>query len=182
MPTKTGIRMIRSHVNAVGMFGSISDRRTTPILRPRWRASRPPSAQESVQLRVDPLRQRTGDSGHSRKVFDARRLHPLESAEVREQRLPPLRADAADLLQRRRVARLGAPRAMPLDREAMRLVADLLQKMQPRMVRREMQNRLASGKHDVLESGFALRALGNADQRRLMQSLLGEHVGGDAHL
>ena len=52
-------------------------------------------------------------------------------------------ADAGDLLQRRRRARLRAPRAVALDREAMRLVADLLQQVQARMVRRQVEHRIA---------------------------------------
>jgi hypothetical protein len=84
-----------------------------------------------VQLGEDLLRQRPAHPGHPREVVDARRLHALQAAEVGEQRLPLLRADAGDLLQRRRRPRLRPAGAMTLDREPVRLVADLLQQVQP---------------------------------------------------
>src|SRR6185437_1206928 len=133
------------------------------------------TSQSSMQLRMNAFGQRVRDAGHARKIFDACRLHRFQSAEMREERLPALRADAADLLQRRRIARLGAPRAMALDREAMCLVANLLQQVQAGMIGWQVQYRFASGEDDVLEPGLALGALRDADQRRLMQSLLGEH-------
>ena len=55
----------------------------------------------SVELREDSLRERTADSGHVRKIVDACRLHALQAAEMREQRMAALGPDAADLLQRR---------------------------------------------------------------------------------
>ena len=120
--------------------------------------------------------------GHAREVVDARRLHALQAAEMREQRLALLRADAGDLLQRRRRARLAAPRAVALDREAVRLVADLLQQVQPGMIGRQVQHLVAIGKHDVLLAGLALGTLGDADQPRVVQPLLGQHLGGDGDL
>src|SRR6476469_7581794 len=104
----------------------------------------------SVQLAVNALGQRVRYAGYSREILDARRLHSLQAAEMREQRLAALGADAADLLQCRRVARLCASRAMTLDREAMRLVADLLQQMQSRVVGGQVEHRFAAGENDIL--------------------------------
>src|SRR5437899_1027667 len=100
-----------------------------------YRAARAPRAC-LVELREDALRQLAADARHAREIVHAGRLHATESAEMREQRLPPSCADPGDLLQRRCRARLGPPSAMSLDREAVRFVANLLQQMKSRMVRR----------------------------------------------
>src|SRR6266545_1775240 len=97
-----------------------------------------------------------------------------------EQRMAALGPDAADLLQRRSRARLAAPGAMALNGEAVRLVANLLQQVQPRMIRGQRERLVAVGKDDLLEAGLALRALGDADEQRAVQSLLGQYVGCDA--
>ena len=111
-----------------------------------WRTTRPHSTRAALRAdahrlnaarRIDALRERARDARRAREIVDARRLHAAQAAEMREQRLPLLAADAGDLLQRRRRARLRAPRAMTLDREAMRLVANLLQQMQARSDRAE---------------------------------------------
>ncbi len=120
--------------------------------------------------------------GHAREIVDARRFDALQAAEMREQRLALARADPSDLLQLRRRPRLRAPRAMALDREAVRFVADLLQQVQPRMIRRQVQHVPAIGKDDVLLAGLALGAFGNSDQPRVVQPLLRQHLGGDADL
>ena len=80
------------------------------------------------------------------------------------------------------VRALRAPRAVPLDREAMRLVANLLQKVQPRMVGRQVQHLRSIRKDDVLFPGLALRAFRDADQSRVVQPLFGQHVGRDGDL
>ena len=80
-----------------------------------------------------------------RDVVDRRRLHAAQAAEVREQRLPALRADARDLLQHRRGARLAARARGGPDREAMRLVADLLDQVQCRDGRRQLQAAAPAG-------------------------------------
>ena len=78
---------------------------------------------------------------------------------------------------------LRAARAVPLDREAVRFVADLLQQVQAGMVGRQVQH-VARGSGNTMSSsaGLALGALGDPDQRRLVQALLGQHLGRDAHL
>ena len=63
--------------------------------------------------------------------------HPLQAAEMRQQPLAPLGADAADLLQRRGHARLAAARAVAGDGEAVRLVADRLDQVQAGIVARK---------------------------------------------
>src|SRR5690242_12511395 len=78
-------------------------------------------AKRAVQVGVDPPGERMRDGAAAREGLVARRLHGLEPAEMREQRLAPLGVGAAGLLQRRRVARLRAPRTMALDREAVGL-------------------------------------------------------------
>ena len=71
---------------------------------------------------------------------------------------------------------------MALDGEAVRLVANLLQQVQPRMVRRQRERLVAVGKDDLLEAGLALGALGDANEQRAVHSLLSQHVGSDADL
>lgn len=56
-----------------------------------------------------------------------------------DQRLPPLRSDAGDLVQHRGRARLAAARAMPHHGEAVRFVANRLDKVQSGMRGRELQ-------------------------------------------
>src|SRR5574340_1539027 len=152
MPTKTGISTILSQVSAVGRFGIIGSggrtaaRRASPIL-PRTAPTLPrvPDAHparrvrtsRAVQPRVKALGKRARDAGNPREVLDARRLHLAQAPEVHEQRAAALGSDTVDLLERRRRARLAAPRAMPLDREAMRFVADLLQEVQPWVIGRQ---------------------------------------------
>ena len=80
------------------------------------------------------------------------------------------------------VRALAAARAVALDREPVRLVANLLQQVQARVVGRQVEHRVALRKHDVLLAGLALRALRDADQPRVVQALLGEHLRGDRDL
>src|SRR5580765_2877063 len=104
---------------------------------PAVAASRP--GDTSMERAVDALGERAADSRHARQVVHARRLQAAQAAEVREQRLALARADAGDVLERRRGARLRPPGAMTLDGEAVRFVADLLKQMQSGIVRRKIQ-------------------------------------------
>ena len=90
-------------------------------------------------------------------------------------------ADTGDLLQRRRRARLRASRPMALDREAVRLVANLLQQVQPRVIGGRSAARGGRERRSPRVPACA-RALGDADQRRLVQPLLREHLRRDADL
>src|SRR6185436_9260493 len=87
----------------------------------------------SVQLIIYTRRQRAAYAFDLRQCVHACGHESLQSAESRAQTLPPFGADARDAFERRRRARLAAPRAMPLNRETMRLVAYLLDQMQRRM-------------------------------------------------
>ena len=90
-------------------------------------------------MSVDSLRERPADACHAGKVVDRRCLDTAQPAEVREQPLPALRADAGNLVQRRGHARFAAARAVADHGEAMRLVANLLDQVQGGIVRRELQ-------------------------------------------
>jgi hypothetical protein len=52
-----------------------------------------------MQLGKNALGQRTADPGHARQIVHACRLHTSQAAKMCEQRAPPGRADAADVLQ-----------------------------------------------------------------------------------
>jgi len=91
-----------------------------------------------MQVRKYPLCKRTGNAGYPRQIVDAGCLHAAYAAEVREQCPAPRGADSRNVLERRRGARLAPPRAMALDREAMRLIAYLLDQMQRRMFTRQL--------------------------------------------
>src|SRR5207248_2609810 len=138
---------------------------STP-LHYRYRGTHPPTRRGDLplmQLRENALGERSADARHAREIVDAGRLHAAQAAEMREQRAAPRCADAADVLQRRGCARLASPRTVALDRKTMRLVADLLQQVQPRIVRRQVQWRIVAGKNNLLETGLALDALGDPD-------------------
>src|SRR3977135_1561868 len=103
MPTKSGISRMRSHVSRLGMLKGIS-----------------------MQLVVNARGKFPADALHLRELVDPGRHQALQDDQPCQQALPPLGADAGDAFERRRIARLAAPRAMALDREAMRFVAYLL--------------------------------------------------------
>src|SRR6266481_3092218 len=109
----SGIRTIRDIVTRFGTFMN-----TAAAIRSVRR--------RFVQMAIDALGERAADALHLGDVVDRRRLHAAQPAEMLDQRLAPLRADAGDLVEHRGGARLGAPRAMADDREAVRLVADRL--------------------------------------------------------
>ena len=91
----------------------------------------------SMQLLVDPFGERPADALHLREVVDAGRQHALaarRSATSRRcRRLAPMPAISSS---GEVDARLAAPRAVARDREAVRLVADLLDQVQRRDGRR----------------------------------------------
>ena len=94
-----------------------------------------------------------GTRARSSTLADCTPCSPPKCASMR---LAALGADAADVLQPRRGARLGAARAVALDREAVRLVADLLQQVQPRMVARRFSTSARSG--NTMSSSPGLRS------------------------
>src|ERR671915_2102187 len=109
-----------------------------------------------MQMPVDALGERPADALDLGDVVDRRGLHAAQPAEMLDQRLAPLRADARDLVQHRRGARLAAARAMPDHREPVRLVADRLNEMQARMRRRELQRARLRLDDELLLAGLAL--------------------------
>src|ERR1051325_1790665 len=131
---------------------------------------------------VDALRERPADAFDLGDVVDRRRLHAAQAAEVLDQRLPALRADARDLVQHRGGARLAAARAVPDHGEAVRLIADRLDEMQPGVRGRELQASRLRLDDELLHPGLALRALGDPDHAYLVQAEVGEHAARDADL
>src|SRR5687768_10236023 len=84
----------------------------------------------SMQLLVNPLRQGAIDPLNLGEVVHAGCEQPAQPAEAGEQLLAALGAHARDAFQGRGRPRLAAPGAVALDREAMRLVADLLNEVE----------------------------------------------------
>src|SRR5262249_687770 len=125
-----------------------------------------------MELPVDLLRELAADAFDLGQVLDARAHHALESSEARQQLLAPLRAHAGDALERGRGAGLGAPRAVPGDREAVRLVADVLDQVETGMIGRQPERTLADPQ--LLQPGLALRTLGDADEGDVGKPDLGE--------
>src|SRR4051794_4456742 len=112
---------------------------------------------------MNALGERSAHAGHLADLVDTGRDQALQPAEMRQQLLPPLGADAVDALQNRRAARTTAPVAMAGDGEAMRLVTNLLDQMESGMIGGETQRLLATGDDQLLEARLALFTLGNAD-------------------
>ena len=71
---------------------------------------------------------------------------------------------------------------MALNRKTMRFVTNLLQQMEPWMIRRQIEDRIAIGKNDIFFAGFPFGTLCDADQRCHVKPLLGEYLGGDRDL
>src|SRR5260221_11212562 len=108
-----------------------------------------------MQLLVDALGQGAADPLDASQILDTRSQHPLKSTEVLEEPLAPARPDRGNFFQARGGARLAAARAVPGDREAVRLVADLLDQVQRGMVGREPPRRLFSNDEELRQPGLA---------------------------
>src|SRR5258708_3178870 len=121
-------------------------------------------------MTVNALGERAANPFHFRDVVYRRRLDAAQSAEVLDQRLAALGADAGDLVQHRSGARLAAPRAMADDRETVRLVADRLDEVQPRMHRRKLQGARFGLEDQLFETGLALGTFRHADYAHLVQA------------
>ena len=93
-----------------------------------------------------------------------------------EQRALPRRPDAGDLVERIGVHLLLAPRPVRADGEAVRLVAQALDEIEHRVAVRQHE-RLASGHEEGLAPGLAVAALGDGDERHVVDAELGEHRG-----
>src|SRR5689334_17053169 len=102
----TGSSRIRNRVNAVGIVMRIGI--------------------SSVKRRVDALGKIPTDSTNAHEFLDACFLQSPQATEVLEQRRAPVRSDARNLLETRRLPRPLATATMAGDRETMRLVAHRL--------------------------------------------------------
>src|SRR5437588_9909231 len=133
-------------------------------------------------MAVNPLGERPADALDLGDIVDRRGLHAAQAAEMLDQRLAALGADAGNLVQHRGRALFAPPRPVANDGEAVRLVADRLDEMQRRMRRRELQTARVRLDDQLLQSGLALRPLCHADEAYLMQAEIGEHGTRDADL
>src|SRR5262249_36081510 len=133
-----------------------------------------------MELPEDLLGELAADALDLGEVLDARAHDALQAAEAGEKLLAPLRADSRDALERRRGAALRAPRAVPGDGEAVRLVADVLDQVQAWVVGSEPHGAVADPQ--LLQAGLALRALRDADQRDVREPDLGERAARRADL
>src|SRR3954451_2033793 len=108
-----------------------------PVLRRPPQAS-PASAEPAlcvarlVQLRIDVARGPRWDARDPLELLLSRVEYRLRGAEVPQQRAPPRRADAVEAVEDRLARLRVAPAAMEAEREAVRLVADPLEQLQPR--------------------------------------------------
>ena len=90
-----------------------------------------------MELRVDRARGLRRHAGHALELLLARGEHALGRAEVLDQRPPPRRADALERVEERLARPRRPPLAVEVEREAVRLVANALQQLQPGAVRVE---------------------------------------------
>src|SRR5262249_16616718 len=144
----------------------------TPLMEHYVRAwSR--SIHSLVQLRrtlvkklVNPPRRFGADAIDLHQVGDRGALDGLERTEVMQQRPLARRPDAGNLLQSGLAQILGAARPMRTDGEAMRLIAQPLDKVEHRVARRQLE-RVAAREEEGFAPGVAVRPLGDADQGHL---------------
>src|SRR3954463_9263537 len=133
-------------------------------------------------MAIDALGERPADSRDLGDVIHRRRLDPAQPAEVLDQGLAALGADARDLVQHGSRASFAASRPMSQDGEAVRLVADLLDEMEPGVGRRKLEAALLRLEDQLLHPRFALRALGHAHDAHLVQTQISQDCGGYAGL
>src|SRR4051812_32348999 len=91
-----------------------------------------------MQVPVDAFSERAADSFDLCDLVDGCGFHAAQPAEMLQKGLPPPGSDTGDLAEHRRSARLAPARTMADDGEAVRLVADGLDQVQPRVRRREL--------------------------------------------
>src|SRR5471032_381909 len=128
-----------------------------------------------MELLVNAFGELAADAFHPRQILDTRSQHALKSTEVLQEPLAAPRPHGGNLLEARRRARLAAARAVARDREAVRLVADLLDEMQRRMIGRQAARLVLAGHEELLHAGLALHALGHADHADVMQAEILHH-------
>src|SRR5258708_10212660 len=113
------------------------------------------------------------DAGDLFEVLQPGPRHRLAGAEMHEQSLLPPRADPRDLVERRGGDCGTAARPMAADREAVRLVAQPLQKVEHRVARLELAG-LPSVHEESLAAGGAVRPLSDRPQRAVDDSERGD--------
>src|SRR3954468_7752863 len=84
-----------------------------------------------MQLRVDRTGRLRRHAGNALELFLARLEQPLRGAEMAQQRAPPRRAHALEVVEDRAPRPRLAPLAVEAEREPMSLVADPLQQLEP---------------------------------------------------
>ena len=94
-------------------------------------------------------------------------------------RCGPMPAISSSGLAPMRLRALGAMRA---DGEAVRLVAQALDKVEHGIARLEHDRPVAAGKMEVLAAGVALGPLGDAHHADVVQAEIGQHLAGDREL
>src|SRR5690554_6150323 len=136
--TTSGIARMRNHVS---VFGRLN---TMPLRLPRLLG---------MEMPIDRLGQLARDALDLDEILDAGPRDGLEAPELPQQVAAALRAESPDLLERRRRLAPLPPRPMTRDREAVRLVAHLLDQMQRRRRRRQRQRARAAGDVEPLPAG-----------------------------
>ena len=127
-----------------------------------------------MKERINPPRGFRADTIDLYQIRDRSALDRLERAEVVEQRALARWANAGDLLQAG-LAQIARPaRAVRTDGEAMRLVAQTLDKIKHGITRRQAK-RLAAGHKERFAASVAIRTFGDRDQRNLGTERL-EHL------
>src|SRR3954464_14295109 len=125
---------------------------------------------------MNALGERSAHASYLADLIDTGSDQSLQPAEMRQQLLPPLGTDAVDSLQNGRPARPPPPVAMAGDREAMRLVTNLLDQMECGMIGGKTQRLLATGNDQLLEARLALFTLGNPNDGDRSQPQFLQHL------
>src|SRR5262249_28306187 len=126
----------RSAVHACAISCTVSENSRTmnamKICAKLILTSKTSSVRPTREKRKNAIRRFRSDDG--RQLFARRPPHARETAERRQQRAPPARADAGHLVELRSEVARRAPPAMERHGEAVRLVADALNQEQRRIV------------------------------------------------
>src|SRR6185503_19143690 len=111
---------------------------------------------------VDRLRELAADAMDLRQVVDTGACHALQPSELPQQLAALARPEPRDRLQHGMRPSLGAALPMTGDREAVRLVADALDKVQRRRIGGQDARLLFAGEEQALLPWPAIGALGDA--------------------
>src|SRR6185312_9567731 len=128
-----------------------------------------------MEMVIDALRHRFADAVDALEIGEAGARDAARRAEMMQQRLLALAADAGNLVERRHADLLGAARAMRADGEAMRLVAQALQEVEHRVLGIEAEGRLARAE-EALAPGVAVGPLGDRRHGDVVDAEIGQHL------